>query len=422
MFYPTQEAFEWLNREALLVLEQGKTYETTQEFFRKDGAGLFIRCIGKAIDPSNTSGGVLWVYEDVTEKRQAEKTLHKERHLLQTIIDNAKNSHLAYLDRDFNFFCVNNAYASTMGNRPEEMIGLNLFEFYPNEKNKAICSQVRDMGEPIEAVDMPFEFPGQVNRGTTYWDWTLAPVKDSAGQVEGLVLSLFETTARKRAEQEMARLLEQTEKDAAIKGQLLREINHRVINNLIALRGLLLVEKRGTPKEGRLWTNIALDRVSDRVQGMLAAHELLSNFEWAPMPVADLARKIIGQIFKTCSAEERVFIEVSNARSMVSPRQVNSLALILNELATNTIKYGTTKRRRTNISVQTEEDGDFLILRYRDDGPGYPEQILAGERANVGLALINDLAEGSLGGNLTISNDKGSVAEIRIRKEPLSHT
>jgi PAS domain S-box-containing protein len=329
---------------------------------------------------------------------------------------------LAYLDRDLNFVYVNNAHAGTIGNRPEELIGLNFFDFYPSEKNKAIFSQVRDTGEPLEVVDMPFDFPSQIEKGTTYWDWALVPVKDSADKVEGLVLSLFETTARKRAEREMLRLLEQTEKDAAIKGQLLREINHRVINNLIALRGLLLVEKQGTPKEGRSWTNVALDRVSGRVMGMLKAHEMLSNFEWAPLPLSDLTRQIVEQIFKTLGADERVNIEASDTHVMVSPRQVNSLALILNELATNTFKYGMTKQRGANISVQTEEDGRFLILRYRDDGPGYPEQILAGERVNVGLSLINDLVEGSLGGDLAISNDGGAVAVIRIRKELLSHT
>jgi len=67
----------------------------------------------------------------------------------------------------------------------------------------------------VEFHDKPFVFPDQPQRGTTYWDWTLLPVKDEAGRVEGLVFSLFETTHRKQAEEALRtaneRLQEQAE-------------------------------------------------------------------------------------------------------------------------------------------------------------------------------------------------------------------
>lgn len=138
-----------------------------------------------------------------TEARLAESTLslEREKELLYSIMDGTRNSHLVYLDRDLNFVRVNEVYASRCGYRPEEMVGKNHFALYPNEENERIFGKVRDTGIPVEYHDKPFVFPDHPERGITYWDWTLSPVKDDAGDVQGLVFSLIETTERKRAEE-----------------------------------------------------------------------------------------------------------------------------------------------------------------------------------------------------------------------------
>jgi PAS domain S-box-containing protein len=418
IFYPSQEAFDQLEKEAFPVLQQGNLYETIQEFIRQDGSRILVRCIGKIIDPYDFSKGVLWFFEDVTEKKRAEEALRESEARLATIF---RASPVAIGVNHFEtgrFVDVNRSFCNLLGYSREEVIGRASSEFV-----LFVDSRERDQLIKELCLNGKASINAHVQRksGEVMTFWMAAETVELKGEAHYVVVAA-DITQREKAEQEMARLLEQTERDSAIKGQLLLEINHRVKNNLIALRGLLLVEKRGAPKEGRSWTNIALDRVSDRVLGMITAHEMLSAFEWAPMPVEDLAQRVIGQVFKSCGVEARVYIDVSSTSGVVSPRQVTSLALILNELATNTLKYGMTKRKRTNISVQTDEDGDFLILHYRDDGPGYPEQILAGERANVGLGLVNDLAEGSLGGNLAVFSDGGAVSVIRIRKEALSYT
>ncbi len=127
--------------------------------------------------------------------------VQRERDVLQRFIEHTPNIHLAYLDRDFNFVRVNQTYARSCGCRPEEMIGKNHFVLFPNEENEALFRKVVETGEPIEHNDRPFEYPDQPERGTTYWDWTLEPVKDNGGEVTGLVLSLVETTGRKKAEE-----------------------------------------------------------------------------------------------------------------------------------------------------------------------------------------------------------------------------
>jgi PAS domain S-box-containing protein len=162
-----------------------------------------------------------------TAKEQAER----EQCILQAVIDGATSSHLVYLDHDFNFVRVNQTYAKSCGYKPEEMIGRNHFALYPNAENKAIFARVRDSGVPAEYQDKPFEFPDQPERGVTYWDWTLSPVKDAAGNVIGLVFSLFETTERKQmtlaliqAKEDLRKHAETLEKTVQERTARLREI------------------------------------------------------------------------------------------------------------------------------------------------------------------------------------------------------
>ena len=128
-------------------------------------------------------------------------SLERERQVLQSVMNGARNAHLVYLDPAFNFVRVNETYAKSCGYAPEEMIGKNHFALYPDKENEAIFARVRDTGAPAEFHDKPFVFPDQPERGLTYWDWTLIPIKKPSGKVEGLVFSLVETTERKRAEE-----------------------------------------------------------------------------------------------------------------------------------------------------------------------------------------------------------------------------
>jgi len=98
------------------------------------------------------------------------------------------------------FKYINAHAAAVVGFRPEELIGKNHFLFFPHEENQAIFENVRKTGTSVSFHDKPFTFPDQPQRGTTYWDWTLSPVKDDSNCIEGLVFSLVETTERKLAE------------------------------------------------------------------------------------------------------------------------------------------------------------------------------------------------------------------------------
>jgi PAS domain S-box-containing protein len=130
---------------------------------------------------------------------QAATALQEQRAILDSIVK-ATDVMLVYLDPGFNFVTVNQAYADACKMRPEDMIGKNHFALYPHEENEAIFRRVRNTGEPVFYKDKPFVFPDQPERGVTFWDWSLVPVKSEAGGVAGLVFSLRETTKYKQAE------------------------------------------------------------------------------------------------------------------------------------------------------------------------------------------------------------------------------
>ncbi len=150
---------------------------------------------------------------DINERKRAEilieearKSIEWERNLLQAVMDGAKNAHLVYLDRDFNYVRVNKTYAHSCRYTPEEMIGKNYFDIFPDDETHDIFTRVLDTRCHFEIHNRPFVFPKQPERGITYWDWSLNPIKDDNNFVTGLVLSLFETTERKQFEEKIRKL------------------------------------------------------------------------------------------------------------------------------------------------------------------------------------------------------------------------
>jgi PAS domain S-box-containing protein len=139
--------------------------------------------------------------ENEARRRQAAQALAEERaRLLEAFFRHSLNP-LVFLDRQFNFLRVNEAYARGCGRDVAEFPGHNHFEFYPHAENEAIFREVVRTKRPYQAFAKPFVFPDHPEWGTTFWDWTLTPILDAAGEVEFLVFSLQDVTERKRAEQ-----------------------------------------------------------------------------------------------------------------------------------------------------------------------------------------------------------------------------
>jgi GAF domain-containing protein len=114
--------------------------------------------------------------------------------LLETFIANAVTP-LAFLDREFGFVRVNEAYARAADRPIAEFAGRNHFDLFPSDA-RGIFEDVVRTKTPYHAEARAFVYADHPDWGTTYWDWTLAPILDDRAEVEFLVLSLNDVTAR----------------------------------------------------------------------------------------------------------------------------------------------------------------------------------------------------------------------------------
>lgn len=120
--------------------------------------------------------------------------------LLDHIFEDAQTLY-ALLDTNFNFIRVNKAYANTDSKFPSDFVGKNHFSLFPNADNEAIFADCRNSGEAYYAYAKAFDYEYNPERGTTYWDWSLQPVKDKDGKVISLLLALIDVSKRIHAEQ-----------------------------------------------------------------------------------------------------------------------------------------------------------------------------------------------------------------------------
>jgi phosphoserine phosphatase RsbU/P len=145
------------------------------------------------------------VNQDITDRKRAEQALRENNELLENMFSTI-HVKIAYMDTEFNFVRVNRTYAEADGKTPEYYPGKNHFILYPNEENEVLFRRVVETGEPYFAYEKPFEYTGHTERGVTYWDWSLVPIKEGDGRIIGVVLSLIDVTDRKLAEVDRDRL------------------------------------------------------------------------------------------------------------------------------------------------------------------------------------------------------------------------
>jgi PAS domain S-box-containing protein len=192
------EPDEWAVARAVDKGETSLNEEIEIECF--DGSHKII--LNSAVPIRDDQGNILWAFivnQDITELKERQQALIKTNELLQRFFS-CISIHIAYMDRDFNFIRVNDTYAEAAGHDPEFFIGKNHFSLYPHDENESIFREVVETGEAVSVLGKPFEYAEFPERGVTYWDWGLQPVKSPNGEVEGVVLSLVDVTPNKRAQ------------------------------------------------------------------------------------------------------------------------------------------------------------------------------------------------------------------------------
>ena len=214
-----------------------------------------------------------------------------------------------------------------------------------------------------------------------------------------------------------ARLYEETRRGLELKSALLRELHHRVKNNLATVASILSLQRRRTRSaEAR---NILAESVN-RVQGLAETHDLLSHEDVSEARVDDVARKIVGVANANLRPlDSQITFEVTPCSVVIPSRAVSILALVLNELVSNAIKHGIKGMKEGIVTISGREEDGLVIVDVLDTGNGPPESdsLEEDDSEGLGLSLVRNLM-GDIGGEFTLQRTleqpARTCAEVRF--------
>jgi len=203
---------------------------------------------------------------------------------------------------------------------------------------------------------------------------------------------------------ENARLYEQTKRDAEVKAALLRELSHRVKNNLAAITSLLYMalDERHERREQ------ILSETLGRVQSMSTAHALLARTPSAFVDLLDLGAQVLSDTVRNLAPPgANIRIETAGENAPLAIRQITTLALVLNELATNALRHGFDARAAEPLILRltVSRQRSRVELVFQDNGKRLPDGFALAANAGLGLTLVRTLVEKDLHGSFTLMQD-----------------
>ncbi len=369
---------------------------------------------------------ILVVLRDITEVLQAEEALRREATFRRSIIHRATEGlcvcHPVPEYPYLRFTIWNERMRQITGYSLDEINQRGWYQtLYPDldvqHRAEMRMEQMRN-GQDLVAEEWEIRRADGQMRTISISTTALEPDGNSIP-----VLALMsDITERRQSEEALRELHTSAARDAQIKAELVKEINHRVKNNLTSILGLLVSERKRKPEGDQPFVNEALDRLSNRVRSLLDVHQMLAESQWGPVRVTDLAEHIIQGVIAAAPGLNPIALVIEKSPMHVSPRQAGNLALVFNELATNSIKHMSAQRPLTTIRIHVDQDDGFSRIVYRDDGPGYPGSVLCSGQKAVGLGLVKQLVTESLRGELILTNESGAIANLRIKNEEAART
>lgn len=221
---------------------------------------------------------------------------------------------------------------------------------------------------------------------------------------------------------EIGWLCEQAHHDAQTRTMLLREVNHRVGNNLTMIMGLIDLETRRV-LQGEARFRAALKDLQSRIASMNTVHFMLSETTWTPLDLYRLVTEVVRTGLDSAGKPHQLrVVATSRVRALrLDHKQALIMALVLNELTTNSTKYAFRDRAvgRIYIRISMVPGSKQVRLEFRDNGPGWPEDVLQGERADIGLQLVRLNVFKALRGDLELYNKNGAGVIITFTPAPI---
>ncbi len=205
------------------------------------------------------------------------------------------------------------------------------------------------------------------------------------------------------------------EQELKVKEATIREVHHRVKNNLQTIASLLRIQARRVQSDD---ASRALREATERVSSMAVVHELLSGSDEERIDFAQAAGTVVDMVRRGLSGDgPEVRVSVEGSTGLVPANVATSLALVLAELVHNAIEHGFKDRDSGSIIVSMRRLPAELVLSVKDDGAGLPPDFDPVADTNLGLEIVRTIVEDDLRGSLGFSGARGTTVTVRF---PLS--
>jgi two-component system, sensor histidine kinase PdtaS len=238
---------------------------------------------------------------------------------------------------------------------------------------------------------------GELSRGDTVVVLRVMPLIDGPHSTGGLAL------ARDVSE------IRQKERVISVKDATIREIHHRVKNNLQTIASLLRLQGRRVNSEE---ARAALRESVLRIGSIALVHETLTEDTSDVVEFGEVARRIGQMVTDGLVLPDRhLAIKVSGRSGRLGADLATPLAVTLTELLQNAIEHAFPDQRSGTVAVEIGREKDQIVMVVRDDGVGIPSGALTGAR--LGLQIVRSLID-ELSGSLEVIGNGGTTVEVRV--------
>lgn len=346
---------------------------------------------------------------EIKERIFAEKQLEEQFLRMKAILDSSSNTFLLTLTLDakisqYNMHCK--AYFSKIL-RKKINKGEELSEYF-----KDIISEIRlrffnkTLQEIRKGRSRQFELD-IVSNGIHHWlEVFVNPIFNTEGKVSEISLVAHDISEKKKSSIEIESSLKEKE-------VLLKEIHHRVKNNLQVISSILNLQSSFVEDEKTL---AILQESRNRVRTMAIIHENLYRTEdFASINFSNYIENLTGNLISSYRINEEVFLIKELEDVQIVLDQAIPCGLIVNEIITNSLKYAWKKDEKGNIFISLKEEEGIVYIEVSDDGIGLPNDFDILTSDTLGLQLVSTLIE-QLDGEINVNSENGTKYLIKFDK------
>ena len=344
---------------------------------------------------------------DITKRTRAEADLRESEEVMRYIIKHDPNA-IAVYDRDLRYIAVSDRYLQDYKVAERDILGQHHYAVFPEMPTRWKDVHRRVLQGAVERNDDDgFQRP---DGSFTYNRWECRPWYRADGAIGGMITYTEVTTARKLAEKALKAAL-------AEKEVLLREIHHRVKNNMQVIISLLRMHARKN-RDPRLKT--VFDDCRGRIEAMSLIHEALYESD-------DLARidfrayllKLWRNLAHVHDATDKgISVKVDPGTIRLNLDQGIAVGMVVAELISNAFKHAFSPGVPGGVTIgMVNPDPKTVELIVADDGRGLPPGFDITSSRSLGMRLVMGAVTRELGGSIEATNDGGARFVIRFNCE-----